>query len=52
METYRIVRLFEFGIASYFYAREMSRVQSLGLVWLRTYQRGIDDARNVASIIK
>lgn len=27
-------------------------VESLGLVWLGTYHRGIDDARNVASIIK
>ncbi|RAI69531.1 exonuclease [Pseudomonas fluorescens] len=27
-------------------------VESLGLVWLSTYHRGIDDARNVASIIK
>ncbi|VVN21302.1 3'-5' exonuclease [Pseudomonas fluorescens] len=27
-------------------------VDSLGLVWLGTYHRGIDDAKNVASIIK
>jgi 3'-5' exoribonuclease 1 len=27
-------------------------VESLGLVWLGTYHRGIDDARNVASIVK
>jgi len=27
-------------------------VESLGLVWQGTYHRGIDDARNVASIIK
>lgn len=27
-------------------------VESLGLVWLGTYHRGIDDARNVASIIQ
>jgi inhibitor of KinA sporulation pathway (predicted exonuclease) len=27
-------------------------VESLGLIWLGTYHRGIDDARNVASIIK
>ena len=27
-------------------------VESLGLVWRGTYHRGIDDARNVASIIK
>ncbi len=27
-------------------------VESLGLVWLDTYHRGIDDARNVASIVK
>lgn len=27
-------------------------VESLGLVWEGTYHRGIDDARNVASIIK
>lgn len=27
-------------------------VESLGLVWKGTYHRGIDDARNVASIIK
>ncbi|MGF6113433.1 exonuclease domain-containing protein [Pseudomonas frederiksbergensis] len=27
-------------------------VESLGLVWLGTYHRGIDDARNVASIAK
>ena len=27
-------------------------VQSLGLVWQGTYHRGIDDARNVASIVK
>ncbi|PKH28178.1 exonuclease [Pseudomonas sp. 43NM1] len=27
-------------------------VESLGLVWTGTYHRGIDDARNVASIIK
>ncbi|MDD0998001.1 exonuclease domain-containing protein [Pseudomonas sp. TNT2022 ID1044] len=27
-------------------------VESLGLVWHGTYHRGIDDARNVASIIK
>lgn len=26
--------------------------ESLGLVWLGTYHRGIDDARNVASIVK
>jgi inhibitor of KinA sporulation pathway (predicted exonuclease) len=27
-------------------------VESLGLVWQGTYHRGIDDARNVASIVK
>ncbi len=27
-------------------------VESMGLVWQGTYHRGIDDARNVASIIK
>jgi len=27
-------------------------VESLSLVWLGTYHRGIDDARNVASIVK
>lgn len=27
-------------------------VESLGLVWQGTYHRGIDDAKNVASIIK
>ncbi|ANJ58428.1 exonuclease [Pseudomonas silesiensis] len=27
-------------------------VESLGLVWRGTYHRGIDDARNVASIVK
>lgn len=27
-------------------------LESLGLVWLGTYHRGIDDARNVASIVK
>lgn len=27
-------------------------VESLGLLWLGTYHRGIDDARNVASIVK
>jgi inhibitor of KinA sporulation pathway (predicted exonuclease) len=27
-------------------------VESMGLVWLGTYHRGIDDARNVASIVK
>ncbi|WP_256668509.1 MULTISPECIES: hypothetical protein [unclassified Pseudomonas] len=27
-------------------------VESLGLVWRGTYHRGIDDARNVASILK
>lgn len=27
-------------------------VESLGLVWMGTYHRGIDDARNVARIIK
>ncbi|MGF6282356.1 exonuclease domain-containing protein [Pseudomonas silensiensis] len=27
-------------------------VESLGLVWMGTYHRGIDDARNVASIVK
>ena len=27
-------------------------VESLGLVWQGTYHRGVDDARNVASIVK
>lgn len=27
-------------------------VESLGLVWMGTYHRGIDDARNMASIVK
>lgn len=27
-------------------------VESLGLVWQGTYHRGIDDARNVASVVK
>jgi inhibitor of KinA sporulation pathway (predicted exonuclease) len=27
-------------------------LESMGLVWLGTYHRGIDDARNVASIVK
>ena len=27
-------------------------VESLGLVWMGTFHRGIDDARNVASIVK
>lgn len=27
-------------------------VESLGLVWMGTYHRGIDDAKNVASIVK
>lgn len=27
-------------------------LESLGLVWMGTYHRGIDDARNVASIVK
>lgn len=27
-------------------------VESLGLIWMGTYHRGIDDARNVASIVK
>jgi inhibitor of KinA sporulation pathway (predicted exonuclease) len=27
-------------------------VESMGLAWLGTYHRGIDDARNVASIVK
>ncbi|MNG17185.1 exonuclease [compost metagenome] len=30
----------------------MQTVESLGLKWQGTYHRGIDDARNVASIIK
>ncbi|UVM36037.1 exonuclease domain-containing protein [Pseudomonas sp. B21-017] len=30
----------------------MQTVESLGLVWQGTYHRGINDARNVASIIK
>lgn len=27
-------------------------IESLGLVWMGTYHRGIDDARNVASIVR
>ena len=27
-------------------------VESLGLIWMGTYHRGIDDARNVAAIVK
>jgi len=30
----------------------LQTVESLGLVWQGTYHRGIDDARNVASVIK
>lgn len=30
----------------------MQTVESLGLVWQGTYHRGIDDARNIASIIR